>query len=207
MLLRIYDYIKLPDLTGDIVRDAERLLCENGKRETFEHVCAVAEQNRKIAAKYGLDEEKCFISGILHDISVVIRPEDMLEYAKQSYWLLCEAEMRYPFLLHQKISTVAAKEHFGISDTDILSAISCHTTLRRCADNYQMALFVADKLAWDRDGKPPFFEAVSAALEISPEKACYEYMKYMTDSGEVLYPHTNWTEAFEYLKVTSKNLV
>lgn len=63
-----------------------------------------------------------------------------------------------------------------------------------------MALFIADKLAWDREGVPPFYEVVDNALAISLESACYEYMKFMVDNNMLLCPHDNWTAAYGQMK-------
>lgn len=58
----------------------------------------------------------------------------------------------------------------------------------------------ADKLAWDREGVPPFYDSVSAALDRGLAAACLDYMTYMEISGELLCPHTNWTLARDLLR-------
>lgn len=194
------DYVKIEILSGDIRQDVKTLLLSNGKQNTYVHVSNVAERNALIAQRYGLDRDKCMIAGLLHDISAVVKPEDMLKYAYESGLAICEAERKYPFLLHQRLSKVCAAEYFNISDEDILSAIECHTTLRKDASKYEMALFIADKLAWDREGIPPFYEEVNAALDLSLEAACYKYMKYMVDHDMILCPHENWTAAYGQFK-------
>ena len=200
MIFDTLDYIMKPTITGNILYDTGALPEANGKEKTFRHVQAVAEVCRALAVRFGLDADKCFAAGLLHDISAVIRPADMLLYAEKHGMALCEAERKYPFLLHQRLSRSAAEDGFQIKDEDILSAIECHTTLKANADPYDMVLFIADKLAWDQDGTPPFYDAVSDALADSLEKACYVYMCYMMDSGKLLCPHTNWNAAYDWLK-------
>lgn len=102
---------------------------------------------------------------MLHDIVAVMKPEDMLGYARAINWYICEAEERYPFLLHQRLSAVLAIELFGVDDDEITGPIRCHTTLRANASDYETALFVADKLAWDQDGEPPFYNNVKKRLK------------------------------------------
>lgn len=97
----------------------------------------------------------------------------MLKYACENSFDLCEAERKYPFLLHQRLSKIIAAQYFNISDEDILSAIECHTTLKKDTSKYEMSLFIADKLAWSREGIPPFYEEVNAGLAISLETACW----------------------------------
>ncbi len=199
-MLERFEYIQCAPLTGNPEADALALLETNGKRPTAEHVRNVARQNEQIAELYALDTAKCRLSGILHDVSAVIRPQDMLIYARENGWSLCEAEIRYPFLLHQRLSARLARTRFAVADPDVLSAVACHTTLKPGAGPYDMALFIADKLAWDQEGEPPFSGAVKNALSHSLERACREYMSYMIDNGKVLCPHEDWKAAFAWLK-------
>lgn len=200
MILNKFDYIKTQAPGGDLRTDVENLLSVNGKYNTYVHVSNVAERNGLIAETYALDRNKCIIAGLLHDISAVIRPEDMLKYARENSFDLCEAERKYPFLLHQRLSKMIAAQYFNISDEDILSAIECHTTLKKNPSKYEMSLFIADKLAWDREGVPPFYEEVNGALTISLEAACYKYMKYMVEHDMILCPHVWFTEVYQQIK-------
>ena len=200
MILDNYTYIEKTEHVKDLLHDTEMLMAVNGKKKTFQHMLSVAEVSGSLSDRFGLVKEKCFDAAILHDVSAIIKPSDMLEYSKRRELPLCEAEMRYPFLLHQRLSKIVAEEYFSVHDADTLSAIECHTTLKKNASAYDMVLFIADKLAWDQEGVPPFYDAVSEALKISLEKACYVYMRYMEESGKLLYPHINWTEALLWLK-------
>ena len=200
MIFDNFSYIKTEPLSGDIRTDVKNILLINGKSKTYIHVANVADRNALISKTYDLDHDKCVIAGLLHDISAIIKPEDMLKYAYENRLDVCEAERKYPFLLHQRLSKICAVEYFNISDEEILSAIECHTTLKKCPTKYEMSLFIADKLAWDREGIPPFYEEVNAALDISLEAACYKYMEYMVDNDMILCPHDNWIEAYEQLK-------
>lgn len=200
MIFDNFSYIKTEQLSGDIRTDVKNILLINGKSKTYIHVANVADRNALISKTYDLDHDKCVIAGLLHDISAVIKPEDMLKYADENRLEVCGAERRYPFLLHQRLSKICAVEYFNISDEEILSAIECHTTLKKSPSKYEMSLFIADKLAWDRGGIPPFYEEVNAALDISLEAACYKYMEYMVENDMILCPHDNWIEAYEQLK-------
>ena len=200
MILDNFSYIKTETLSGDIRTDIKTLLFINGKNNTYIHVSNVAERNALIAKTYNLKHDKCVIAGLLHDISAIIKPADMLEYAYENRLDTCEAERKYPFLLHQRLSKICAIEYFNISDEEILSAIECHITLKRRSSKYEMSLFIADKLAWDKRGIPPFYEEVNAALDISLEAACYRYIEYMVNNDMILCPHDNWIEAYEQLK-------
>jgi len=193
-MLTAFSYITIPALTGDIKTDIEALLTANNKAKTFDHVKAVAEMNVKIAGQYGLDKEICELCGYLHGISAVVTPGDMMAYAMEKGWHIDEAENKHPFLLHQRISKLIAEQDFGITDERILSAIECHTTLKTNPSACDMALFIADKLAWDQEGEAPFHTVVSDTLKQSLEAASLVYMDYIVEHKMTLHPH-KWFEA------------
>lgn len=200
MNLDNYKYVNTIEITGDIVVDVTNFLLENNKQKTLEHIINVANTNSKIAEKYGLDKNICAICGYIHDISAVIKPNDMLAYMIENNLFIDESERKYPFILHQRISKLLAKNFFNIEDETILSAIECHTTLKTNPSQYDMALFISDKLSWDQEGIPPFYDVVIKDLSISLEKACLSYINYIIDNGMILYPHSWIIESKKYLE-------
>ena len=193
-------------LNADIKERVETLFILNNEYKRYEHICSVVKQIDSIAVQYDLDREKCRIAAMLHDISTLMSWEDMLPFAKSNNWELCEAEESHPFLLHQRISEVIAREDFGITDCDVLDAIAFHTSLCANASPYQMALFIADKLEWSRGDIPPYYEKMSKALDVSLEASCYEYVKYMENEGKMSGVHVEWAKAVRWLKdITMSN--
>lgn len=200
MNINNYEYVKITEITGDIIVDIKKFLLENNKSKTLKHVVDVANTNSQIAKKYGLDENICIISAYLHDISTVIQPNDMLNYMYENNLFIDEAERKHSFLLHQRISRLISKDFLGIDDELILSSIECHTTLKQNPSKYDMALFIADKISWDQEGLPPFYDIVIENLSISLEKACLSYINYIIDNNMILYPHSWIIEGKEYLE-------
>lgn len=100
-------------------------------------------------------------------------------------------------LLHQKQSVVIARELFGVVDQAVLDAIGCHTTLRRNASRLDKVLFVADKLAWDQGGDPPYEDAVTAALGRSLDEAVQALMGWIWEErAQLKIVHPWLKEAF-----------
>lgn len=195
-----YKYINITEITGNTEFDVSNFLIKNNKLKTLEHVTAVAYTNKKIAEIHGLDKDVCTISGLLHDISAVIHPNDMLNYMFENDLFIDEAERKYPFLLHQRISRLLAKTFFKIDDDAVLSAIECHSTLKFNPSQYDMALFIADKLSWDQEGTPPFYNIVSESLLLSLEEASLAYINYIIDNNIILQPHSWIIEGKKYLE-------
>lgn len=195
-----YKYINITEITGKTEFDVSNFLIKNNKLKTLEHVTAVANTIKKIAEIYGLDKNVCTISSLLHDISAVSYPNDMLNYVLEHDLFIDEAERKYPFLLHQRISKLLAKSFFKIDDDVVLSAIECHSTLKSNPSQYDMALFIADKLSWDQEGTPPFYDIVSESLTLSLEEACLAYINFIIDNNLILHPHSWIIEGHNYLK-------
>lgn len=114
----------------ELIDSIEVFYLINNSIATYNHVFKVAEISKNLSKKYNLDSEKCYLSGLIHDISTHLSPIEMLFYAEKHNWLINDIEREYPNLLHQKISSNMATELFDIYDKDILNAINCHTTLK-----------------------------------------------------------------------------
>ena len=107
---------------------------------------------------------------------------------------------KYHFLLHQRISRILAEKQFGIHDPDILDAVECHTTLKKNAGLYDKVIFIADKISWDQEGLPPYYDTLKQLAKQSPDEACFFYISYQFDHNLLLMPHRWIREAFEDLK-------
>lgn len=180
--------------------EAGALLLRHDKPHIWAHSQAVAEASRKIARQYGLDEDVCAQAAYAHDIGGILPPAEMLAQARALGWALDPAEEAHPFLLHQRFSCSLCEEALGISDARILSAVACHTTLKAEAGPYDMALFIADKLAWDQAGQPPYETAVRQALACSLPAACLAYIDYTMENGMILMPHQWFLQARAFLR-------
>ena len=181
---------------GGKIRDEYLTL---GLEEVWKHVAEVADISGDIALRFGLDPVRVRISALLHDISAVMSDDEMYELAKSRGLELDTSEVRYHFLLHQRISALIAHERYGVSDLEILSAIECHTTLKKKATAFDKALFISDKLSTSRSGRPPYYNLVRNSAETSLDSACYLYIRYLLDHGLLSMPHTWLTEAFSEL--------
>ena len=137
---------------------------------------------------------------MLRDISAIMTPQEMYETAKSRNMKIDPAEEKYHFLLHQRISKIIAEERFGIIDKEILSAVECHTTLKKNAGMYDKVIFIADKISWDQKDLPPYYDILKSKAAESLDDACYYFIRYQFDNGLLLMPHQWLNEAYEELK-------
>lgn len=145
-------------------------------------------------------EHKIKLACALRDISVIIPKDRWLDECHTRNIKVCEEEIKVPLLLHQKLSSHMARTQFDIYDDDILSAIGCHTTLKKDASTLDLIVFIADKMAWDGEGTPAWHDVVSKGLEVSLYKGAYEYINYLINSDGILVVHPMLREAYEWLR-------
>ncbi len=166
-------------LTGDTTRDVVAFLKYHDCSQTAIHSAAVAAEAQRIAATVGVEPMRAAQAGWLHDVSAVIPAVERVTAAETLNIPVLAEERALPMILHQKLSVVVARDLFGVTDADVLSAIGCHTTLKAGASTLDKVLFVADKLAWDQPGEPPYRDALQAALVRSLDAAVCVYLHYL----------------------------
>ncbi len=161
--------------------DVSAFLTAHNRLHTLAHVNRVAAEALRLALRFGADARKAEQAGLLHDISAVIPNARRLEAARQWGVKILPEEEAFPVLLHQQLSAVLARHVFGVQDEGILSAIGCHTTLRPSAGRLDLVLFVADKIAWDQAGQPPYLGDMAEALDQSLAQAARVYLEYLRE--------------------------
>ncbi|MEK4933048.1 bis(5'-nucleosyl)-tetraphosphatase (symmetrical) YqeK [Bacillus sp. FSL M7-1345] len=187
--------------TGKIENDIKAFLLKYNKEVTYKHSIRVANEARKIAGIFYEDEEKAAIAGCLHDISAIFPNQERVAVAEKFGIEILQEEREFPMIIHQKLSSVIAKEIFKIEDEEVLNAISCHTTLRKHATKMDLVLFVSDKLEWDQIGTPSYLIEVKKGLEKSLEHAAFVYISYLWERKDTLKVIHPWLEeAYWYLK-------
>lgn len=196
----VSELIRDINLTEDIEKDSRNIFLHYGHKQSSEHTYKVAQESRRIAKLYCLDEESAVIAGLLHDISEIIPYKNMVDWASGLGIDVLEEELSYPRILHQRLSKELAKEIFKVEDKIILDAIECHTTLKATPSPYDMILFVSDKIVWDKKYNDKFIDDILIGLSKSLEHACFAYIRYLFENRrnlKVLHP---WTlNAYNYL--------
>ena len=202
----VSELIRGINLTGEIERDSRDIFLHYGHKQNLEHSDKVAQESRRIAKLYGLDEESAIIAGLLHDISEIIPHDHMVDWATELGINGLEEELSYPIILHQRLSKELAKEIFKVEDINILNAIECHTTLKASPSPYDMLLFVSDKIVWDKQYNDKFIDDIFLGLDKSLEQACLAYLRYLIDNRQNLKVLHPWTlNGYKYLTEICKD--
>jgi predicted HD superfamily hydrolase involved in NAD metabolism len=195
-------------LSGEVSHDVPVFLAAHGHPRTAVHCEKVAREAARIARSLGAAGRRAEIAGWLHDVSAVFPPEERLETARALGVEILPEEAAFPLLLHQKLSAILAREIFGVEDAGVLSAIRCHTTLRPGATRLDKIVFVADKLAWDQPGVPPYATQMRVELARSLDAGTFVYLDYLWERRASLKAVHPWFVAAyeERLKVEDQEL-
>ncbi|EGO5015004.1 bis(5'-nucleosyl)-tetraphosphatase (symmetrical) YqeK [Enterococcus faecalis] len=183
--------------------EIKQYLVSKNCEKTYYHCMEVGEYAYQLGEKYLTSPEKVSIAGYLHDISAIYPNNQRISVAQKYGIELNEAEMAFSMIIHQKISKSIAKMDFGIEDNEILSAIECHTTLKKNYSDIDLVLFVADKIKWDQEGKPPYLDGLLQALNCSLENAAYFYIDYIL-KHDIKVVHPWLWDAYNQLNLTIK---
>ena len=182
-------------LTEDLPKDVAYFLEQNGHADTAKHCQRVAKQAGKLAGQFGVSESQAETAGWLHDVSTVIPNEERVQVALDFGIDVLPEERKLPMIVHQKLSALMAHDFFGVTEASVLSAIGCHTTLKADASPLDKIVFIADKIAWDQEGEPPYLTELLSALERSLDEAAFVYLDYLWQYRETLPVLHPWVEA------------
>ncbi len=109
------------------------------------HTLAVAEEAKKLAEMYGIDGEKMYIAGLLHDITKEKKLPEQLELCISFCEPWTDDDIKSPKIFHSVTGALVAKDKFPEAvDDEILSAISCHTTGKPDMGLADKLLYLAD---------------------------------------------------------------
>lgn len=118
----------------------------NLSEERFEHTLGTAECAEELAERFGLDTEKAYLCGLLHDCAKCI-PNDELKSMICDCGFLCEGELDNPKTYHAPAGAILAKKEFSeLCDDEILSAIRWHTLGKVDMTDFEKIIFLADKI-------------------------------------------------------------
>ncbi len=187
-------------LTGDVRTDVIAFLTFHGFHHTLQHSGQVAVEAKKLAERFGEDAALAVQAAWIHDVSAVFPNAERIAVAEALDIVVLPEERTLPLIIHQRISKVMARHIFGVTNEAVLSAIGCHTTLKKDASALDKVVFVADKIKWDQDGEPPYLEKILAGLEQSLDAATLVYLDYLWQKRDGLVVIHPWLkDAYEQL--------
>ncbi len=126
------------------IDEITKYLKENLSEIRFAHTMGVAETAKSLAKRWGADEHKAFLAGLVHDCAKEIQVDESVKRLKSYGYIPDSRESRSPALLHAPLGAYMAEELFGITDREVLDAVRYHTTGRADMTLLEKIVYVAD---------------------------------------------------------------
>lgn len=153
----------------------ENLIKQRLSNYRYVHSMNVAKRAVELAEIYGADEEKCYLAGVLHDITKEVPYDEQEKIILNAGITLTDLEKSNKKVYHQMSGMAYCKNILGITDEQVLSGIRYHTTGKADMTDFEMIIYLADLTSAERNYKD--FEYTRDLTDKSLIKA----MIYATD--------------------------
>ena len=185
------EYIKEKSFySADSYEKIKALLKERLDEHRYIHSLGVADSAKELALRFGGDEKKAYLAGLLHDITKNETNERQLKLFESDGIILNQVEKNNPKLWHAMTAPVYIKNKLGITDAEILSAVRYHTTGKAGMTLLEKIVYIADYISAERDY--PDVDVMRALSCESLEKAALYSLKYtfkkLSQSELVIHP-------------------
>lgn len=151
----------------------------------FEHVLRVARLAHDIALSAGLDAERAFEAGLLHDIARDLPDAELLRLAPPE----CDIDARHPLALHGRAGR-ALLERWGYRDEVVLNAVEDHTTGPRPGQGVALAVYIADVSEPGRGVNEDIRELAMLDPQAALARAITSKVVYLQGRGIPVHPRT-----------------
>lgn len=132
-------------------QQAEKMVQERLSKKRFQHSINVKNMAVILANQYGVNPEKAALAAILHDSAKELSAMELLQIMKDNAIIAKDAENRPEPVWHGVCAAILAQTQWSVSDTEVLSAIACHTTGKENMSTLDKILFLADMTSADRN--------------------------------------------------------
>ncbi|HBQ27312.1 MAG TPA: phosphohydrolase [Syntrophomonas sp.] len=117
----------------------------------LQHSLQVAVVARGLAENYGVDPEKAYLTGILHDYAKGMAASELLNIATTNNLFEHEVDSLVPDLLHAPVGAFLLKTELGLDDEEILRAVKNHTLGALNMSELDKIIYLADMIEPGRD--------------------------------------------------------
>ncbi len=158
----------------------------------FNHSLCVADEALRLAEKYGGDKEKCYLAGLLHDITKNASKEEHLQIFETFGIMLSVVEKNAKKLWHAMSGSAYIENVLQIRDKELIDAVRYHTTAKADMSLTAKLLYLADFTSRDRDY--PDVEVIREKVDISLEDAFIYALQYsitdLVEQSKAVHPDT-----------------
>ena len=147
------------------VQQIEEKLKTALKPSRYRHTLGVAYTASCMAMVFGVDVHKAYRAGLLHDCAKGFSVEEQRALCKRYNISLEGTLTKSPQLMHQEIAPFLASDEYKEQDSEVLSAIACHTTGKIGMTPLEQIVFIADYMEPNRKMIPGLSKVRKLAFE------------------------------------------
>lgn len=133
--------------------------------ERYQHTLGVMYTSAALAMRHCCDMEQALLAGLLHDCAKCIPNEEKIRICQTQGIPVSDVERANPSLLHAKLGAYLAKEQYQVTDSNVLNAISSHTTGRPEMTLLEKIVYIADYMEPGRRNLPNMEEVRFLAFQ------------------------------------------
>ena len=175
------------------LREISRKLSKILKKNRYEQTQGEMYTAASLAMCYGGDVQKAMTAGLLHDCGKYLSAEDQIRFCKKKEIPLTESELQMPALVHAKLGAYLARHEYGIKDSDILDAITYHTTGRPDMTLLEKIVYIADYIEPNRREIPGLEQIRKIVFTDIDRAVCLSAgstVRYLKNGGKAVDPMT-----------------
>lgn len=174
----------------------EAMKKELGKRlkeGRFRHSLGVSDTAAFLARRFGVDEEKAAVAGLLHDCAREFAKESMMDEAIKRNIPVGPVEQAMPLLLHAYIGARRVREIYQVDDPAVEQAIWRHTVGAPGMTELDKIIWFADMIEPGREY--PEVEMLrelsrTAGLDDMVLEGLSQSIKFVVEKGHLIHPDT-----------------
>ncbi len=178
----------------DLRKKVKKALAVDKNR--YRHTLGVADTAACLAMRYGIDVQRAYVAGLLHDCAKCVPDSKKISECEAYGLAISSYERISPYLLHAKLGAEYAKRIYGINDPEICSAIAYHTTGKPAMTRLEEIIFLADYIEPRRNQASDLPEVRKMAF-VDIRRAIYtvtaDTLDYLNSMGKPIDPMTEQT--------------
>lgn len=163
------------------------------------HTLGVAFTASMLAHLYDGDPDKAMAAGLLHDCAKDLTKEERSALCERYDIRVTDERKQNPELLHAPLGAAIAEDKFGVTDRQILDAVTYHTTGRPAMGLLEKIIYVADFIEPGRrhiEGMDEIRRLAMRDLDKCLLRILGDIMEYLKATGKMTDSLTS--EAFNY---------
>lgn len=176
------------------------------KPARFEHTLGVQYTAACLGMVYDVDLEQCELAGLLHDCAKNLSEQEMIDGLVRAGSPPSEETLMSSPVMHAQYGAILAREKYGITDPEVLSAIRWHTTGKAAMSMLEKIIFIADFIEPLRNKAGCLPENRKLAFSNIDQAVCTvldDTLKFLNARGLPVESHT--LEAYRYYSELTQN--